>query len=215
MTRRVSRPASAFAHATGQVSLRARDFSFPSENADAIGPRRRPARFEGNTMTRENSLALGCRRGAAARLVDSIRSALETATPIPSMQVLVTATRAMTVRCRSARRLVHDPAIVPISSSARPRYVSDILRDVPGVSVSRSGSLGGFTQVRMRGAEANHTLVLIDGMEASDPYSGEFDFATLIADDVARVEGAARPAERVVRLGRDRRCDQLHHAERP
>ncbi len=40
----------------------------------------------------------------------------------------------------------------------------------------------------MRGAEANHTLVLIDGMEASDPYFGEFDFATLIADDIARVE---------------------------
>jgi len=68
------------------------------------------------------------------------------------------------------------------------RYVSDVLRDIPGISVSRTGTLGGPTQVRMRGAEGNHTLVLIDGMEASDPYLGEFDFATLIADDVARVE---------------------------
>jgi vitamin B12 transporter len=68
------------------------------------------------------------------------------------------------------------------------RYVSDILRDVPGISVSRSGSLGGLTQVRIRGSESNHTLVMIDGMKASDPYFGEFDFATLIADDIARVE---------------------------
>jgi vitamin B12 transporter len=68
------------------------------------------------------------------------------------------------------------------------RYLSDILRDVPGVSVSRSGSLGGITQVRLRGTEANHTLVMIDGMEASDAFAGEFDFATLITDDVARVE---------------------------
>ena len=68
------------------------------------------------------------------------------------------------------------------------RYVSDVLRDVPGISISRSGSLGGLTQVRMRGTESNHTLVLIDGIEASDPFAGEFDFATLIADDVARVE---------------------------
>ncbi|MEJ3828473.1 TonB-dependent receptor plug domain-containing protein, partial [Campylobacter jejuni] len=30
--------------------------------------------------------------------------------------------------------------------------------------------------------------VLIDGIEVSDPYAGEFDFGTLIADDVARVE---------------------------
>ncbi|MCP4028222.1 MAG: TonB-dependent receptor, partial [Sphingomonas sp.] len=65
------------------------------------------------------------------------------------------------------------------------RTVSDILRDVPGVAVSR---IPGQTQVRLRGAEANHTLVLIDGIEVSDPYAGEFDFGTLIADDVARVE---------------------------
>lgn len=39
----------------------------------------------------------------------------------------------------------------------------DALRALPGVSVS-SGSL---TQVRMRGAEANHTLILIDGIEAA------------------------------------------------
>ena len=65
------------------------------------------------------------------------------------------------------------------------RTVSDILRDVPGVAVSR---IPGQTQVRLRGAEANHTLVLIDGIEVSDPYAGEFDFGTLIADEVARVE---------------------------
>ncbi len=68
------------------------------------------------------------------------------------------------------------------------RVVADILRDVPGVAVSRSGGVGQATQVRLRGAEANHTLVLIDGIEASDPFQGEFDFATLIADDVARIE---------------------------
>ncbi|MFT3810573.1 MAG: TonB-dependent receptor [Micropepsaceae bacterium] len=68
------------------------------------------------------------------------------------------------------------------------RIVSDILRDIPGVAVNRSGGAGGITQIRLRGSEANHTLVLIDGIEASDPYQGEFDFATLIADDVASIE---------------------------
>lgn len=68
------------------------------------------------------------------------------------------------------------------------RVVSDILRDVPGIAVSRAGGVGGVTQLRLRGTEANHTLVLIDGIEASDPFQGEFDFATLIADDVARIE---------------------------
>ena len=68
------------------------------------------------------------------------------------------------------------------------RVVSDILRDVPGVAVNRLGPVGQFTQVRLRGAEGNHTLAMIDGMKVSDPFAGEFDFGTLIADEVARVE---------------------------
>ena len=68
------------------------------------------------------------------------------------------------------------------------RIVPDVLRDVPGVAVSRTGAIGGLTQIRLRGAEGNHVLVLIDGMEASDPYYGEFDFGTLIADPEARIE---------------------------
>jgi vitamin B12 transporter len=69
------------------------------------------------------------------------------------------------------------------------RVLSDILRDVPGVSVSRSGSQGSFTQIRIRGAEGNHTLVLIDGIEVNDASGGsEFDFANLLSAGVARIE---------------------------
>jgi vitamin B12 transporter len=68
------------------------------------------------------------------------------------------------------------------------RIVSDVLRDVPGVAVSRNGAVGNQTQVRIRGTEGNHVLTLIDGIKASDPFFGEFDYATLLADDVARVE---------------------------
>ena len=68
------------------------------------------------------------------------------------------------------------------------RQVSDILRDVPGIAVNRAGGIGGLTQVRLRGTEANHVLVLIDGIEVSDPYQGEYDFGTLIADEAAKIE---------------------------
>lgn len=68
------------------------------------------------------------------------------------------------------------------------RVVSDVLRDVPGFAVSRNGGVGAQTQVRVRGAEANHVLTLIDGVEASDPFFGEFDFSQLLSDDVARIE---------------------------
>jgi vitamin B12 transporter len=66
--------------------------------------------------------------------------------------------------------------------------VSDVLRDVPGVAISRTGGVGDMTQVRIRGAEGNQTLVLIDGIKASDPFFDEYDFGTLIADPDAKIE---------------------------
>lgn len=69
------------------------------------------------------------------------------------------------------------------------RVLSDVLREVPGVAVNRTGPMGALTQVRIRGAEGNQTLVLIDGIEVNDPASGsEYDFAHLLAGDVERVE---------------------------
>jgi vitamin B12 transporter len=65
------------------------------------------------------------------------------------------------------------------------RTIADILRDVPGVAVNRTA---GLTQLRLRGSEANQTLVLIDGIEASDPFLSEFDFGSLVADESARIE---------------------------
>jgi vitamin B12 transporter len=67
--------------------------------------------------------------------------------------------------------------------------IFDALRTVPGVAVSRTGILGSFSEIRIRGAEANQTLVLIDGVEANDPAaSDEFNFAHLMSAGIARVE---------------------------
>lgn len=66
--------------------------------------------------------------------------------------------------------------------------VSDVLRTVPGVAVNRVGSQGALTQVRIRGSEANQTLVYIDGIEANDPLSAEFNFASLVSADVDQIE---------------------------
>ncbi|AQS42121.1 MAG: Outer membrane cobalamin receptor protein (precursor) [Candidatus Tokpelaia hoelldobleri] len=68
------------------------------------------------------------------------------------------------------------------------RSVADALRQVPGISVSRSGSYGGLTAVRMRGAESNHVLVLIDGIEANGLSDGAFNFGDMQAVDIERIE---------------------------
>lgn len=68
-------------------------------------------------------------------------------------------------------------------------FMSNLLRDLPGLAVNRSGPAGAFTQVRLRGAEANHTLVIVDGIEAGDPFNaGEFEFAHLLSGGVSRLE---------------------------
>ena len=70
-----------------------------------------------------------------------------------------------------------------------PAFISELLRDEPGFSLNRSGGTGQQTQLRIRGGEADHVLVLIDGVEANDlTRGGGFDFAHLPASDVERVE---------------------------
>lgn len=67
-------------------------------------------------------------------------------------------------------------------------FLADQLRAVPGLGVSRSGAVGGLTQVRIRGAEANQTLMLVDGIEVSNPVTGETDFGLWAGLDAGRVE---------------------------
>jgi vitamin B12 transporter len=68
--------------------------------------------------------------------------------------------------------------------------ISDLLARTPGVSVSRNGGVGGSTQLRIRGAESDQTVVLIDGVKLNDPSStgGGFNFANLMVGDIGRIE---------------------------
>ena len=68
-------------------------------------------------------------------------------------------------------------------------FVSDLLRDVPSTTISQSGGAGTLTQLRLRGAESNHTLVMIDGIEANDVASfSEFNFANLVTCGFEQIE---------------------------
>ena len=69
------------------------------------------------------------------------------------------------------------------------KYLADLLRDVPGFSVSQAGGVGAQTQIRVRGAEANHMLVLVDGIRANDPASvDEFQFQFATTANIERIE---------------------------
>lgn len=72
--------------------------------------------------------------------------------------------------------------------------IAELLREIPGFAVSQQGSKGAVTQLRVRGAEANQVLVLIDGIEVNDVAQGsEFNFAHLMTSQIQRIEVVRGP----------------------
>ncbi len=79
--------------------------------------------------------------------------------------------------------------IVDMDDTPRPLMAVDMLRGISSLAVSQSGNRGSLTQIRLRGAEANHVMVLIDGVQANDPAIGsEFNFGTLQSIGITRIE---------------------------
>ena len=112
--------------------------------------------------------------------------------PADAPAIVVTASR-------TAEEPGDTPASVTLIDNDRLRRVgapavSDFLRLVPSASVSLSGPAGSLTQVRIRGAEANHTLLFVDGIRANDPAAGNAPrFELLNADLASRVEVVRGP----------------------
>ena len=124
---------------------------------------------------------------ALAAVLFALPAAGQTPAPIIQDEIIVTASRV------PQERLAVGSAIDILDSQdlieSQQPFLSDLLRDLPGLAVNQSGPAGAFTQVRLRGAEANHTLVVVDGIEAGDPFNGgEFEFAHLLSAGLARVE---------------------------
>jgi vitamin B12 transporter len=73
------------------------------------------------------------------------------------------------------------------------RDISDVLREVPGLSVSRTGSDGKVTSVFVRGASSKQVLVLWNGVEINDPYFSGYNFGQFSTVGVQRIEIARGP----------------------
>ncbi len=102
--------------------------------------------------------------------------------------VIVTATRsAMPIDRVAASITVIDKAAI---DQAGDLSVADLLLRTPGVSLSRNGGYGTATSLRLRGAESDQTVVVIDGVKLNDPSStgGGYNFANLLTGDANRIE---------------------------
>ena len=84
-----------------------------------------------------------------------------------------------------ASTVIYEAALDDLALPA----VSDLLRLTAGVNVATSGPRGTQAQVRIRGAEAGHTLVFLDGIRFNDPAAGnEARFELLTVDAFSRLE---------------------------
>ncbi|MDH5253876.1 MAG: TonB-dependent receptor plug domain-containing protein, partial [Nitrospira sp.] len=68
------------------------------------------------------------------------------------------------------------------------KTVIDALRLAQGVFATSSGGPGTEASVKMRGAFARHTLVMIDGVIVNSPTTGAYDFANLTTENIDRIE---------------------------
>lgn len=108
--------------------------------------------------------------------------------PIRAGEVVVTASR------------IEEPAEAAASSitvitrkemdERQIRTVYDALQGIAGVDLARNGGPGTLSQVFLRGAKSEHTLVQVDGVEVNDPVSAgrSFNFANLSTSNVERIE---------------------------
>ena len=73
---------------------------------------------------------------------------------------------------------------------SRQSSVADVLRGKLGLDVVRSGGPGGATSIFLRGANSQHTKVLLDGIPINDPShpSRGFDFSSLTTNNIERIE---------------------------
>ena len=106
---------------------------------------------------------------------------------IPTEVMVVTAKRLPT----DTDRLSGSVSVITAEQIERRHYqvLGDALRDIPGLSAPPLGGVGAQTSVFIRGTNSNHVLILIDGVEVTDPAAGNrYEFSQLSLNGVERIE---------------------------
>jgi len=103
-------------------------------------------------------------------------------------EVVVTATRVET----PIEEIASSMTVISSKEIERKQKatVLEVLRGIPGLDVVQTGGVGRETSIFIRGANSEHTLVMIDGVEVNDPMSPKrsYEFAHLTVDNIERIE---------------------------
>lgn len=123
---------------------------------------------------------------AVAALCATSLSSPIVAETVETAPVVVTATRT----ARTADETLASVTVITRRDieRAQPESVDELLRTLAGVDVSRNGGYGKTTNVYLRGTNAGHVLVLVDGIRAASATLGSFAWSNLSPDQIERIE---------------------------
>lgn len=123
----------------------------------------------------------------AGALACAIAPAFAESTPTYDLGTLVvTATRTPT----PVRELLNDISVLTQEDIQRAGHATlpELLRTLPGIEFSANGGAGTNSSVFIRGANANHTLVLIDGMRINSATTGTTALEKIPLGQIERIE---------------------------
>lgn len=66
--------------------------------------------------------------------------------------------------------------------------ITELLRQVPGLSIQNSGGTGKATSIHLRGTNSSHVLVLVDGVKVGSATLGSVAFQDIPLENIARIE---------------------------
>lgn len=105
-----------------------------------------------------------------------------------SQEVVITASR----KPQSINKVGQSISVLNAEDikSSQAIQIPELLRSIPGVTVTRTGGPGNAVSVKLRGAQSYQTVAMVDGVKLSDPSALQCDFnlGTLMVGNIERIE---------------------------
>jgi outer membrane cobalamin receptor len=117
-----------------------------------------------------------------------IRLALEIAPVVDSIQVAGSAIDVASSEQGGSTALIPNQEVVTRNEPV----AMDLLRQIPGVTLTQTGATGGVTGLYIRGGDSKYSSVQIDGVTVN-AFGGDFDFAHVPSAVLGRIEVVSGP----------------------
>ncbi len=124
---------------------------------------------------------------AAPIVLTSVARADDLPPPAHPYETVVQATAPVAETPR-ADRLASASVVLPDDSPRAHDDLGTLMLEIPGVTTTRTGALGSFTTLSLRGSNPDQVRVFIDGVPIAIAEGGGVDLSTLPLGDVERVE---------------------------